>query len=29
MSHGSQGHTISYHDDHYHIPNDPDRKSVV
>jgi isocitrate dehydrogenase len=23
MSHGSQGHTISYHDDHYHIPNDP------
>jgi len=23
MSHGSQGTTITYHDDHYHVPNDP------
>ena len=23
MSHGSQGTTITYHDDHYHVPNEP------
>jgi len=23
MTHGSQGTTITYHDDHYHVPNDP------
>lgn len=23
MSHGAQGHAITYHDDHYHVPNDP------
>jgi len=23
MTHGSQGHTITWHDDHYHVPDDP------